>query len=223
MANPAYVSAWWREFSEETMADGFRALLEAVPFSAKRPGIHSLILRAISPAETPLFELDLRSLPAGAVDAIAMVREQLHSDTSLELRAWWDLWTFDLAGSRWEHGPQPVSIFCNGEDFDDCAATDTGHFFADIGFEHLFTGHAQLLSSSSHRAAPQDVTEMDFLAHMAEPAHLNEYREKTRENVRALLAWVAQVQKLPAVRACRVWSEGEENLEAKLDEIVALR
>jgi hypothetical protein len=224
MANAAYLSAWLRDFAEENMGRVFERLLEAVPFSAGRPGFEWLMLRAVNAAEAPLVEHDLRQRPATAEQLLALASDQLHADTSLETRAWWDLWAFDLASGRWEQQPQPLVIVCSGAEYDDGAYREAGHFCVEIGFEHLFTGHAGLLgrNGTSAPAAPHPA-EVDFLAHMAEPAHLREYHEKTRENIRTLLNWMAHLEKMEEVERCRLWSEGEENFEARLDEILAHR
>jgi hypothetical protein len=222
MANAAYISAWWREISEERMGEAFGRLLGTAPFSAKRPGFESLVLRAVDASETPLLELDLRQQPVTAMELIELAREQLHADISLETRAWWDLWVFESATSQWTQEPQSLIIACSGEEFDDGSCAETGHFFAEVGFEHLFTGHAGLLSANGNRAAAQDVAEMEFLAHMSEPANLRGYREKTRANIRALLDWMQRIEKIPGVANCKLWSEGEENFEAKLDEVLAV-
>jgi hypothetical protein len=52
---------------------------------------------------------------------------------------------------------------------------------------------------------------------------LQRYHEKTRENVRKLLDWVRRIEKAVAVEHLRLWSEGEENFEARLEEILAAR
>jgi hypothetical protein len=224
MANPAYLSAWCRGFSEERMAAMFERLLAGVPFSASRPGFEGLVLRALDSSEVPLLEHDLRRQPATAAELVELAREQLHADTSLEARAWWDLWVFDLASARWQQLPQPLLIVCNGEEYDGGVFADTGHLCADTGFEHMFTGHAGLLGANGRPAlAAAHPAEVDFLAHMAEPAHLREYHDKTRENIRTLLNWMSGIEKMEEVERCRLWSEGEENFEARLDDILAHR
>ena len=93
---------------------------------------------------------------------------------------------------------------------------------ASLGFEHLFTGHAGLLGfSRSARAVPQSPEEARFLASMEEPANLQMYLEKTRENIRHLFDWVRAIEKALPVDQIRLWSEGEENFEARLEEILA--
>jgi hypothetical protein len=58
---------------------------------------------------------------------------------------------------------------------------------------------------------------------MSQPQNLREYHEKTRENIHKLLEWTAGVERALPVERIRLWSEGEENFEARLDEILAVR
>ena len=58
---------------------------------------------------------------------------------------------------------------------------------------------------------------------MAWPENLEKYQKKTRENIRKLLDWVRRIENSLPIEKVRLWSEGEENFEARLDEIVAAR
>ena len=49
------------------------------------------------------------------------------------------------------------------------------------------------------------------------------YRGKTQENTRKLLDWVRRIEKTVPVERVWLWSEGDENFEATLDEILAAR
>jgi hypothetical protein len=93
-----------------------------------------------------------------------------------------------------------------------------------LGFEHFFTGHAGLLGiRPGAKAVAESPEEARFLEAMAWPENLQRYHEKTRENVRKLLDWVRRIEKAVAVEHLRLWSEGEENFEARLEEILAAR
>ncbi len=107
--------------------------------------------------------------------------------------------------------------------YDDGIANEIGHFVADIGFEHLFTGHGGLLGTHGAADAPEDPAEAEFLAQMTRGEYLAEYYEKTRENAQQLLTWMRAIEQALPVERYRLWSEGEENLEARLDEILAMR
>ncbi len=110
----------------------------------------------------------------------------------------------------------------NGRIYDDGLAQTSGDFVADVGFEHLFTGHAGILGTYGARSAPSDPVEAEFLAWMTHEEHLHEYYEKTRANIQVLLNWVTSVEKALPLERHSLWSEGEENLEARLDEILAV-
>jgi hypothetical protein len=224
MANRAYVSIWSKNFSEATMLEQFGRLLEAVPFSAARPGFNELVIRPVDSAETPVVERDLRSHPLDAASVINLAREYLHADSAYEVQAHWDLWVYDSTSGHWRQRTERLEITCHGEEYDAGVCAQTGHFQADVGFEHLFTGHAGLLGAHASRAAaPQHPAEAEFLAVMTRPENLREYHQRTRENIQKLMDWLRSVEQALPVEHSRLWSEGEENFEARLDEILAVR
>jgi hypothetical protein len=49
------------------------------------------------------------------------------------------------------------------------------------------------------------------------------YQEKTRENIRKMFDWVRNIEQTLEIEKLRLWSEGEENFEARIEEIVAAR
>jgi hypothetical protein len=224
MANRAYASLWFRDFSESTQLERFGQFLGTVPYSATRPGFTQLVIRAVDAAEAPVREHDLRSMPLDAASIIELSSESLHADSAYETEAYWDLWVYDMGSSKWRSVPQPLEIFCYGEDYDDRTWQDNGHVQVDIGFEHLFTGHAGLLGFRRDRAEqPQHPAETDFLTAMAEPAKLEEYQDKTRANIRKLLDWMQRVEAQVPAERLQLWSEGEDNFEARVEEILAVR
>ncbi|MFY9583280.1 MAG: hypothetical protein WAR21_02160 [Candidatus Acidiferrales bacterium] len=224
MANRAFVSIWTKGFAEATMLGQFERLLETVRFSAERPGFTELVIRVVDPAETSLVERDLRSHPLDAAALMDLAREHTHADSAYEVWAHWDLWVYDAASRRWQLRPQPLGIICHGEEYDGGAYAEAGHFQADIGFEHLFTGHAGLLGARATSATPPlHPVEAEFLAVMARPDNLRGYHQRTRENIEKLLEWMRAVEEALPVERYRLWSEGEENFEARLDEILAVR
>jgi hypothetical protein len=153
-----------------------------------------------------------------------------------ELSATWDLWTYDMGENRWSRKPQPLEIICYGEEFDGGIAAEEGHFVINAGFEHFFTGHsgilgthasavsnAQASGTGTAASARMEPEEMAFLEVMRDPARLREYHERTRANIQALLHWMREAEKQVPLDRVRLWSEGEEDLEARLDEILAVR
>lgn len=222
VANRAYASFWTREYSEDLMLDRFERWLETVPPSAERPGFDSLVIRAVEPSEPPILEHDFRGGEADAAAVIALAREHRNADCSYETEAHWDLWQPNLETGAWQRGPQRLLLICHGPDYDSGVAAESGHFHADLGLEHLYTGHAGLLGMRGLRVEPADAFEAEFLARMADEDYLREYHEKTRQNIQQLLDWTRAVENALPVERMVLWSEGEENLEARLDEILAV-
>jgi len=223
MANRAYASFWTRDYSEQVMLERFERFLETVPLSSKDNGFWNLTVRAVSPAETPLAEHDFRATGAKPADIVALAREHRSADCAYEVEASWDLWSWDTDHGRWARGPEHLLLVCQGEEYDDGAARASGHFLVDAGLEHLYTGHGGLLGSQARRVATADPTEGEFLALMSQEQNLHEYHQKTRENIQQLMDWVQSVERALPVERFALWSEGEENLEARLDDILAVR
>jgi hypothetical protein len=224
MANRAYASFWIRDYSEQVMLERFQQFLETVPLSETASGFTSLVIRAISPSEVPLIEHDLRDTGSKPADLIALARENENADSAYEVEGSWDLWHWDIQAGLWKRGPEPLLLICQGQAYDDGAASTSGDFLADVGLEHLYTGHGRLLGSSEPRSAPPeaDPIEADFLTLMSKEENLDEYHRKTRENIQQLMRWVQTVEQALPIERFTLWSEGEENLEARLDEILAV-
>lgn len=224
VANQAYLSVICKSFPEDRILDYFGAFLGTVPFSASRPGFHFLTIRAVDASQSPILEQDLRMAPLDAAGIVALAAEQCHGDCAYEVGCFWDLATFDVASGKSKVEPQALEIVCRGEEYDDGEWRDRGHFEVNLGFEHLFTGHAGLLGSrNGKKAAAQSPEEARFLEVMAWPENLERYQEKTRENIRKLLGWMRAMEKAVPVERAWLWSEGEENFEVRIEEIVAAR
>ena len=243
MANRAYLGLWLRDFSEATVLAHFERFLTAAPLSATSP-LTGLVIQAVDCSEAPLAEWDLRGQGFVASDLAQLARNFVHSDIGYIVTALWDLWVLDPVTGLWARSSLPLTILCQGTDYDSGACTELGHFHVDLGFEHLFTGHAGVLGSrraaaSSPEAAAPDgsasnaitgqatagnvLAERAFSAWIAQGEHLREYHEKIRENIQQLISWVRGLEQALPVESIRLWSEGEENFEARLDEILALR
>jgi hypothetical protein len=224
MSNQAYLGVWCKDFPEAEILDRFGRFLATVPFSPSRPGFTHLEIRAVDPSETPVLEQDLRGLPLDAASIVEIARDHLHNDCSFEVRSVWDLWMFDSATGRSKLEPQALEISCRGEDYDSGIFRESGHFEVNLGFEHFFTGHARLLGFRERPPEPaESAEEMEFLAAMAWPENLSAYQDKTRENIKHLLEWIRRIEKAVPAGRVQLWSEGEENFEARLEEILAAR
>ena len=226
MANHAYLRVWTRDFSLETMLAQFARFLTTAPVSAADNAFEELIVQAIDPTETPVAEWDLRPLHARPAEVAALTVQHLNADSAYIVSAKWDLWEFDIQALKWQRKPQPLELSCHGPDYDEGMAASSGHFLADLGFEHFFTGHGGLLapvSASNPFPASDHPVEHTFRQWMAVSANLKEYHAKTRENIQQLMQWLEAVQRALPVERSELWSEGEENFEQRLDSILAQR
>ena len=224
MPNRAYANIWLNNFDETNMLAQFGRFLASVPLSAGPLGFSDLTIRAVDSTETPVEEFDLRGQAMTAAEIAVLAAEHQASDMGYEVSARWDMWIREMETASWKMKPEMLNLFCHGPQYDSDVAAESGHFLADLGFEHLFTGHAGLLTPDSTRVAqPQHPDEARFLMWMSQPHNLRDYQEKTRENIEKLMAWMGAVDKALAVQRVRLWSEGEENFEARLDEILAVR
>ena len=226
MANRAYLRVWTRDFSEQTKIAEFARFLTTVPLAATRAGFDRLVVQAVDATETPLEEWDLREQKYGPAEVGALAIQHLNADTAFFVEGQWDLWTFDLESLKWQLGPQPLELACHGAIYDDGIAATTGHFLADLGFEHLFTGHGGLLAPGL-ATNPFDTSdhpfEKTFRNWMSSSENLKLYHQKTRENIQKLFAWVESIEAALPVERSELWSEGEENFEARLDAILSQR
>jgi hypothetical protein len=223
MPNRAYASIWIRNFDETNMLFHFAHFLATVPLAVESPGFTELVIRAVDSTETPLEEHDLRAHAFTPAEIAELARDHHSADVSFEVGARWDLWIPDMESASWKKKPERLTIFCFGPDYDHRIFVESGHVMADLGFEHMFTGHAGLLTHGSPRMAhPEHPDEARFLVWMSQPQNLREYQEKTRENIRRLMGWMSAVEEALPVERVRLWSEGEENFEARLDEILAV-
>lgn len=228
VSNRAYLKVWCREVTLETLPQLLGGFLATVPFSRTRKGFTQLVLRAVETAEAPTLEQDLRAAPAMPMEIVESLGESLQMDSEVELEAWWDLWVFDPATGLWAEQPQRLEVFCHAPEFEDAMWRDAGHFSVDLGFEHLFTGHAGLLGNgrsslggAAGPVAPQHPAEKEFFRRMSEPEMLQEYALRTRENIRRLQGWVQRIAQALPLERFALSSEGEEDFEGRLDAIEA--
>ena len=226
MANHAYLRVWTRDFSEATMIPQFARFLTAAPLSASQSAFTELIVQAVDATETPVAEWDLSNQGSGPAEVAALAALHLNADTAYIATGGWDLWRFDAESLTWRHEPQPLVLTCHGPSYEDGLAATSGHFTADLGFEHFFTGHGGLLApgaASNPFASSDHPVEHTFRQWMAVPGNLKEYHAKTRANIQLLFSWVEAVEGALPVERSELWSEGEENFEARLDAILAQR
>ena len=223
MANRAYLGVWLREFSEASMLRRFEQFLASAPLSSPSP-YKRLVVQAVDTSEAALAESDLHGQGLTAAEVAQLAGEQANADTAYIVEAQWDLWVLEGAPLRWVRAPLPLTMVCQGPEYDGGVCGETGHLHADLGFEHLFTGHARVLGARAATVSGSDeANERAFDEWILLGDNLREYHEKTRENIQQLFSWVRGIEQALPVETVRLWSEGEENFEARLDEILAVR
>ena len=226
MANRAYLRVWTRDYSETTLIAQFARFLATAPLSASERAFKELTVQPVDATEIPLAEWDLKELGYGAAEVAALAAQQINADSAYFVSAKWDLWSFDAESLKWMHKPEPLLLTCHGPEYDGGIATSEGHFTADFGFEHFFTGHAGLLApgaASNPFESSDHPIEHTFRQWMSAPGNLKEYHAKTRENIQQLFNWVESIERALPVERSQLWSEGEQNFEARLDAIVGHR
>ncbi|HXE33252.1 MAG TPA: hypothetical protein VN087_05010 [Verrucomicrobiae bacterium] len=226
MANRAYLRVWTREFSETTLIAQFARFLATAPLSSSEPAFKELVVQPIDATELSLAEWDLKDLGYGAAEVAALAIQHLHPDSAYIAAAKWDLWSFDAEILKWTNKPEPLVLTCHGPEYDGAIAASEGHFAADLGFEHFFTGHGGLLApgaASNPFASSDHPLEHSFRQWMSAAGNLKEYHAKTRENIQQLFRWVESIEQALPVERSQLSSEGEENFEARLDAILAQR
>jgi len=226
MANRAYLRVWTRDFSEATLIAQFARFLATAPLSASPNSFTELIVQPVDSTEPSMAEWDLREQNYGAPEVAALAAQHLHADSAYFASAQWDLWGLDVESLKWRHAPQPLLLACHGPLYDDGIAATAGHFMADLGFEHSFTGHGGLLApgaASNPFGSSDHPVEHTFRRWMSAGGNLKEYHAKTRENIQQLFKWVEAIENALPVERSELSSEGEENFEARLDAILAQR
>jgi len=185
-----------------------------------------MTVQALDASESPMAEWDLKDGTFDPAEVAALASEYRAMDTAFLVDARWDLWSFDVEAMRWQLKAEPLLLLCQGLNYDNGVAATEGQFAADLGFEHFFTGHARLLlghAAEIEPGSPDHPVERRFRNWMASGENLKQYHQKTRENIQKLFQWVESVEAALPIERTELWSEGEENFEARLDEIVAVK
>jgi hypothetical protein len=226
MANLAYLRVWTCDFSDATMIAEFARFLTTAPLSESHPGFDNLMVQAVDSTEPPAAEWDLHGSAFGPAQVAALAAQNLNADSAYTAFAKWDLWSFDLEALKWQRKPEPLTLTCNGLLYDDGLAATAGQFNAELGLEHFFTGHGGILApgtATNPFAGSEHPMEHTFRRWMSASGNAKEYHLKTRENIQQLMNWVDAVERALPVERTELWSEGEENFEARLDAILGQR
>ncbi len=203
MLDHVYASFWVADAAPPNLLLQFLRFLLALPHSSSRPGFGELVLRAVDSTEAPLREKDLLEYELGPLEIIEILRNDFQNDTACELESWWDFNSYNPAAGKWEMRAQRLEIICRGAQFDEGLAATAGHLQVDLGFAHLLTGDPD---EEEPDGAPDDSA-----------------IEASRQNIKRVYAWIEDVTARLEIARYSIWSEGEENVEARLDEILARR
>lgn len=225
MPNYAYLSLWFEDGSPGRLIAHAEKPLLLFPISEREPAFRALAIRGISPAEPPLLE---RDVVVSVEEVRHSIAEFFQADCGAEVRAYWDLWSYRADGTRldWQQTPSPVEFAFQGEQYDDSSFAESGHVLITLGLEHVFTGHAGILSGSGAEVTPEQFTaraEYEFALALQQPEMLEAYRAHTLENIRRLLVFERALWTALPVRRRRLWSEGESDLERRLVQLLLHR
>jgi hypothetical protein len=189
VADPVYLSLWFRDFSGPEMLPHAFSVLQQFPFSTQRPGVGYLAVHPVSWNEATVLE---RRFPAGidAGQATLIAAEFIHDDYAYLFEAFWDMWTPDPASGNWILEPASVKFIVQGEEFDEVAHQQTGHIEIDLGLDSYFLQLETALSEQT--------------------------RAKIRDNVAKLVDFSTKVENSSGASSRLLWSESEESLAQKL-------
>jgi hypothetical protein len=223
MANRAYLRVWTRDFTESTLIAQLARFLATAPLSTSQPTFTELTVQPIDATETPVASWDLRPTKFGPAEVAALAIQQLNFDSAYQVSGKWDLWGMEIESLVWQRKPEPLLISCQGLDYDGGIAATDGNFSVDLGFEHFFTGHGGLLApgaAANPFESSDHPVEHTFRRWMSSDGNLKEYHARTGENIQQLFAWMESIERALPVERSTLSSEGEENFEARLHEIV---
>ena len=189
MADSLYLSLWFPGFELPEILPRTVSVLQQLPFSPARPGVTYAAVHPVSWAEPTI--LERRFSPGIPPDeAAGTVSDFLHDDFAYVFEAYWDLWTPPDSGQHWLQQPVLVRTIAHGAEFEDDAASASGHIQIDFGLDTPFL-HEELALSL-------------------------EAENRIRSNVQRLVQFTASAEKNSGANARLLWSESEENLAQKL-------
>jgi hypothetical protein len=189
MADSLYLSLWFPTFELSEILPRTVSVLQQLPFSPARPGITYAAVHPVSWAEPTI--LERRFVPAlPPEEAAGAVADFLNNDYAYVFEAYWDLWTPPSGAEKWMHYPTLVRTIAHGVEFEENAASASGHIQIDFGLDAPFLYEELALSF--------------------------EAENRIRNNVQRLVEFTANVEKNSGAIGRLLWSESEENLAQKL-------
>jgi len=189
MADSLYLSLWFPTFELPEILPRTVSVLQQLPFSPARPGVTYAAVHPVSWAEPTV--LERRFVPGiPPEEAAGALADFLHDDYAYIFEAYWDLWTPPAGAGKWIQYPTLVRSIAHGLEFEENAASASGHIQIDFGIDSPFL-HEELALSL-------------------------EAENRIRSNVQRLVEFTANVEKNSGATGRLLWSESEENLARKL-------
>lgn len=163
-------------------------VMQQFSWSKVEPGITAIAVHPVSWNEATIIE---RRFHPGVPpeEAVSVAFDLLHEDYAYVFDANWDLWTPD-ANSEWILRPNVVRFIARGEQFGEGEAETQGHVQVDFGLDTPFL-HEEL------QLTP-------------------ELETRVQANVKALVEFIARIEKNGEAATRLLWSESDENLAQKL-------
>ncbi len=189
MADRFYLNLWFPSFGEEEIMPRTLAVLQQFPYSAARPGIGYVAVRAVNWSEPVVTQETFRT-GADPEVAVALASDFLHDDNAYEFEAYWDLWVPGEETETWIRQPSPVRFLVHGTGFEDGIYQEAGHIQVDFGLDTPFLYEEPDLTPAAE--------------------------ERVRVNVHTLVGFTSAVEKHCGMSGRLLWSESEENLAQKL-------
>lgn len=189
MADPLYLSLWFRSFELDEMLAHTVAVMKQFPFSVQRPGVTYLSIHPVSWSEPTLLE---QRFEPGVTpgEAVSIAAEQLHEDYAYVFSAHWDLWTPDTNTGTWFSTPVQVKFVTQGALFEEETAQETGQIQVEFGLDTPFLYEGGLIPDEANVRVPA--------------------------NIQKLVEFTIKIEKNAGATAKLLWSESEENLAQKL-------
>jgi hypothetical protein len=189
MPDPLYLSLWFSDFTGPAMLPPMLSVLQQVPYSEQRPGIAYVAVHPVSWNEASVLERRF-SPTIRPEEAVVVAADLIHDDYAYAFDVYWDLWTPDDSGEKWQLTPSLVKIIAQGEEFEEGTAEETGHIEIDFGLDSLFVPENAKLTE--------------------------ETQAKVRDNVSKLIDFTHRLERNSRATSRRLWSESDENLAQKL-------
>jgi hypothetical protein len=189
MADPLYLSLWFRSFEPPEMLAHTVAVMKQFPFSQQRTGVTYLAFHPVSWSEPTI--LEKRFEPGVSPEEAALfAAELLHDDYAYVFSAYWDLWTPDVRSGNWHSTPVQVKFVTQGEAFEEETAQETGQVQVEFGVDTPFLFEGGVLPEESDL--------------------------RVRANIQKLVEFTIKIEKNAGATARLLWSESESNLAQKL-------